>query len=200
MSKKFKDTEKLTKKNIFLSHFLSKLIEGNILLFEKMTTLTSKEEDVTKSLESAVRKMSRGSSPNHLSPEFYSGLSGLAKGYEQYRESLTFLRPTTEFGEPSSDDLSSEWDESSNESSSDSSAITKVVNLTETLATTLALNAVRRRKLDCNKLTTSKSQAQHNFSTTSEENNNEEETVNPAVESKKPYKRVSDRLKNRCFD
>ena len=141
--------------------------------------------------------MSRGSSPNHLSPEFYSGLSGLAKGYEQYRESLTFLRPTTEFGEPSSDDLSSEWDESSNESSSESSAITTVVNLTETLATTLALNAVRRRKLDC-KITAK--QSEQNFSTTSEENNNEEETVNPAVESKKPYKRVSDRLKNRCFD
>ena len=40
------------------------------------------------------------------------GLSGLAKGYEQYRESLTFLRPTTEYGEASSDDLSSEWESS----------------------------------------------------------------------------------------
>ena len=139
-------------------------------IFEKMTTLIYKDEDVTKSLESAVRKMSRGSSPN-FSPEFYSGLSGLAKGYEQYRESLTFLRPTTEFGEPSSDDLSSEWDENTNETSE-----SKVVNLTETLANTLAFN-VRRRKLE----------SKQDF-TSVEENNNQQEC---SLESKKPYKRVS---------
>ena len=132
---------------------------------------------MTKSLESAVRKISRGSSPNHLSPEIYSGLSGLAKGYEQYRESLTFLRPTTEFGEPSSDDLSSEWD-GENEPIA-------VVNLTESLANTLALNAVRRRQLESSKIQDNKI----------EENNNEEEdeVEKIAVEScKKVHKRVSD--------
>ena len=89
------------------------------------------EEDVTKRLETAVRRISRGSpnpayggnsplmgrtSPNRFvcSPQEESpvGLSGLARGYEQYREWLTTLRPTTEFGEPSSDDLSSEWESS----------------------------------------------------------------------------------------
>ena len=82
------------------------------------------EEDVTKSLETAVRKISRGNSPNPLrsSPNMFSsgdlrigGLSGLARGYEQYRESLTFLRPMVEFGEASSDDLSSEWESSSSD-------------------------------------------------------------------------------------
>ena len=72
-----------------------------------------------------------------------SGLSGLAKGYEQYRESLTSLRPTTEYGEPSSDDLSSEW-ESSSEMINEQLSI---VTLKEPLATNLALNAVRRRKM-----------------------------------------------------
>lgn len=90
------------------------------------------EEDVTKSLETAVRRISRGSpnrqayggnsplmgrtSPNRFvcstQEESPVGLSGLARGYEQYREWLTTLRPTTEFGEPSSDDLSSEWENS----------------------------------------------------------------------------------------
>ena len=90
------------------------------------------EDDVTKRLETAVRRISRGSpnrqgyggnspligrtSPNRFvcSPQEESpiGLSGLARGYEQYREWLTTLRPTTEFGEPSSDDLSSEWESS----------------------------------------------------------------------------------------
>ena len=100
-------------------------------------------EDVTKSLESAVRKMSRGSSPlfgsSPTTIETFSGLSGLAKGYEQYKESLTLLRPTTEYGEPSSDDLSSEW-ESSNEENNIK------VTLAEPLATNLALNAAVRRK------------------------------------------------------
>ena len=82
------------------------------------------EEDVTKSLETAVRKISRGNSPNPLrsSPNLFNndlsclrigGLSGLARGYEQYRQSLTFLRPMVEFGEASSDDLSSEWESNS---------------------------------------------------------------------------------------
>ena len=91
------------------------------------------EEDVTKRLETAVRRISRGSpkpgqgyggnsplmgrtSPNRFAcssqDESPVGLSGLARGYEQYREWLTTLRPTTEFGEPSSDDLSSEWESS----------------------------------------------------------------------------------------
>ena len=90
------------------------------------------EEDVTKRLETAVRRISRGSpnrqgyggnspligrtSPNRFvcssQDESPVGLSGLARGYEQYREWLTTLRPTTEFGEPSSDDLSSEWESS----------------------------------------------------------------------------------------
>ena len=75
----------------------------------------SDDEDVTKRLETAVRRISRGS-PNRSpllgnSPKnSQSGLSGLAKGYEQYREWLTNLHPTTEFGEASSDDLSSEWE------------------------------------------------------------------------------------------
>ena len=92
----------------------------------------NEEDDVTKRLETAVRRISRGSpnrqgyggnspligrtSPNRFvcSPQEESpiGLSGLARGYEQYREWLTTLRPTTEFGEPSSDDLSSEWESS----------------------------------------------------------------------------------------
>ena len=70
------------------------------------------EDDVTKRLETAVRRISRGS-PNRsplLDPKHSSGLSGLARGYEQYREWLTTLHPTTEFGEASSDDLSSEWE------------------------------------------------------------------------------------------
>ena len=66
---------------------------------------------VTTSLESAVRKMSRSSpsrSPNRLDLcGIRAGLSILARGYEQYREGIQFLRPT-EFGEASSDDLSSE--------------------------------------------------------------------------------------------
>ena len=101
-------------------------------------------DDITRQLETAVRKMSRGSpnltSPNRLcgtSPCRFStvgptvftdltlnggnriGLSGLARGYEQYRESLMDLRPQSmEFGEASSDDLSSEWDSCSESESS----------------------------------------------------------------------------------
>ena len=155
---------------------------------------------MTKSLESAVRKISRGSSPNigpgaganQLSPEIYSGLSGLAKGYEQYRESLTFLRPTTEFGEPSSDDLSSEWDENANETSEGEGTLT-VVNLTESLANALALNAVRRRQLESSKI-----EENNNNEAETEEEDEEivEKNINIAsVESqscKKAHKRVSD--------
>ena len=141
---------------IFLANFT---LEPQFLLFKGITYDSlqckgckkstqsisfSKSEDVTKSLETAVRKMSRGSSPLFgSSPNescSLSGLSGLAKGYEQYRESLTLLRPTTEYGEPSSDDLSSEW-ESSNEDQ------TTVITLKEPLATNLAINVVRRRKM-----------------------------------------------------
>ena len=114
------------------------------------------ENDVTKSLESAVRKMSRGSSPlmgtspnNRVAGtgifiggtgEQYSGLTGLAKGYEQYRESLLTLHPATEFGEPSSDDLSSEW-ESGNETEQAN------VVLKDAVTSNLIDNYQRRRKL-----------------------------------------------------
>ena len=85
----------------------------------------AEEEDATQRLETAVRKISRGGSPNLQrspgagvsssptpDPFRLEGLSGLARGYEQYRESLTAFRfpVTTEFGEASSDDLSSEWE------------------------------------------------------------------------------------------
>lgn len=65
---------------------------------------------VTQSLESAVRKLSR-TSPNRSSDMtgIRAGLAILARGYEQYREGIQLLRPT-EFGEASSDDLSSEWE------------------------------------------------------------------------------------------
>ena len=120
--------------------------------------LTNKlEKDVTKSLESAVRKMSRGNSPlygnsptpnssnNGIEPLCISGLSGLAKGYEQYRESLISLRLTTEYGEASSDDLSSEWENSKDDISDQSTNNT--VTLKESLATNLAMNVARRRKM-----------------------------------------------------
>ena len=81
-------------------------------------------DDATQLLETAVRKISRGSPNLQRSPGASSaaspsadpfrleGLNGLARGYEQYRESLTAFRfpVTTEFGEASSDDLSSEWE------------------------------------------------------------------------------------------
>ena len=87
------------------------------------------EEDATQRLETAVRKISRGGSPNlqrspggvssspTADPFRFEGLSGLARGYEQYRESLTAFRfpVTTEFGEASSDDLSSEWESCSSD-------------------------------------------------------------------------------------
>ena len=91
------------------------------------------EEDATQRLETAVRKISRGGSPNlqrspgagvsssaaspTTDPFRFEGLSGLARGYEQYRESLTAFRfpVTTEFGEASSDDLSSEWESCSSD-------------------------------------------------------------------------------------
>jgi hypothetical protein len=78
-------------------------------------------DELTASLERTVRKISRGGSPGTslfcTSPGYdalakLGGLSGLARGYEQYRESLLTLRPATEYGEASSDDLSSEWDNS----------------------------------------------------------------------------------------
>eukprot|EP00096_Caligus_rogercresseyi_P009110 TRINITY_DN3035_c0_g1_i1.p1 TRINITY_DN3035_c0_g1~~TRINITY_DN3035_c0_g1_i1.p1 ORF type:complete len:548 (-),score=153.11 TRINITY_DN3035_c0_g1_i1:99-1742(-) len=75
-------------------------------------------DSVTESLEKAVRKISRGSSPNmppRVSPvlEF---MNSLARGYEEYRASLKSILPPTEYGEASSDDLSSEWDTSDSES------------------------------------------------------------------------------------
>ena len=133
------------------------------------------EEDVTKRLETAVRRISRGSpnrqayggnsplmgrtSPNRFTcssqDESPVGLSGLARGYEQYREWLTTLRPTTEFGEPSSDDLSSEW-ESSHELElvrAYSSSMTLKSSLSSATNTPPSINtqinshpAVRRRK------------------------------------------------------
>ena len=113
--------------------------------------LDGDEVDVTKSLETAVRKMSRGSSPNNLmgvSPssrplDYLSGLSGLARGYEQYKESLTTLRPTTEFGEASSDDLSSEW-ESSAEAENHNNNNNHVI-VRDQVAYNLALNNRRRK-------------------------------------------------------
>ena len=73
--------------------------------------------EVTQSLESAVRKLSRTSPsrPGDLGG-IRAGLAILARGYEQYREGIQLLRPT-EFGEASSDDLSSEWESSDLESS-----------------------------------------------------------------------------------
>ena len=152
-------------------------------------------DDVTKSLESAVRKMSRGNSPALMgcnsatipiansgtsssggggstscgsggttatttttggtnSSETFSGLTGLAKGYEQYRESLSMLHIPSEYGEPSSDDLSSEWESSSESSSSasggsgtsDQSSCYSGVVLKESVTSTLIDN-YRRRKL-----------------------------------------------------
>ncbi|CAB4060044.1 ITPK [Lepeophtheirus salmonis] len=82
---------------------------------------------VTENLEKAVRKISRGSSPNmqpRVSPvlEF---MNDLARGYEEYRASLKSIRPTTEYGEASSDDLSSEWDNSDVESNNRFSSFPK---------------------------------------------------------------------------
>ena len=73
--------------------------------------------EVTQSLESAVRKLSRTSPsrPGDLGG-IRAGLAILARGYEQYREGIQLLRPT-EFGEASSDDLSSEWESSDLETS-----------------------------------------------------------------------------------
>ena len=64
---------------------------------------------VTQSLESAVRKLSRSSPNRSEMPGIKAGLAILARGYEQYREGIHLLNPT-EFGEASSDDLSSEWE------------------------------------------------------------------------------------------
>ena len=56
-----------------------------------------------------MRKLSR-TSPNRTElTGIRAGLAILARGYEQYREGIQLLRPT-EFGEASSDDLSSEWE------------------------------------------------------------------------------------------
>ena len=106
------------------------------------------DDDVTKSLESAVRKMSRGNSPlmgtspNNRGGETFSGLTGLAKGYEQYRESLLMLHPSTEFGEASSDDLSSEWESSDKSETADPSCVVLKESVTSTL-----MDNYRRRKL-----------------------------------------------------
>jgi len=67
--------------------------------------------EVTASLESAVRKISRTSPGRPPGGGVRAGLAILARGYEQYREGIQLLRPT-EFGEASSDDLSSEWETS----------------------------------------------------------------------------------------
>jgi len=73
--------------------------------------------EVTQSLESAVRKISRTSpSRGQELGGIRAGLAILARGYEQYREGIQLLRPT-EFGEASSDDLSSEWESSDLEGS-----------------------------------------------------------------------------------
>lgn len=79
---------------------------------------------VTQSLESAVRKLSR-SSPNRSGgqpdmPGIRAGLAILARGYEQYREGIHLLNPT-EFGEASSDDLSSEWESSADQENNNGS-------------------------------------------------------------------------------
>jgi len=87
-------------------------------------------DDVTRSLERTVRKISRGGSPGRglfgssagRYGHYEVGLSGLARGYEQYRESLLTLRPATEYGEASSDDLSSEWDNSDAENNNNAPA------------------------------------------------------------------------------
>ena len=79
--------------------------------------VTCDDDDVTRRLETAVRRISRGS-PNRSpllgnSPKTSAaGLSGLARGYEQYREWVmtNLTGHTTEFAEASSDDLSSEWE------------------------------------------------------------------------------------------
>lgn len=67
--------------------------------------------EVTQSLETAVRKLSRPSMGSPGVEGIRAGLAILARGYEQYREGIQVLR-TTEFGEASSDDLSSEWESS----------------------------------------------------------------------------------------
>ena len=72
--------------------------------------------EVTQSLESAVRKISRTSPSSADMGGIRAGLAILARGYEQYREGIQLLRPT-EFGEASSDDLSSEWESSDLEGS-----------------------------------------------------------------------------------
>ena len=122
-SKKFSLASKPLPCNLTTRSSMQLLQNGSKLGYEDEELEEDEEEDVTKSLETAVRKISRGNSPNPLrsSPNMFSsdlslrigGLSGLARGYEQYRESLTFLRPMVEFGEASSDDLSSEWESSS---------------------------------------------------------------------------------------
>lgn len=90
---------------------------------DQLRRLDDEVDEVTRSLETAVRKMSRGSpNPRTTSPNVLWDLSGMAKGYEQYRESLTFMRHTTEYGEASSDDLSSEWDDSDAENNNNVSS------------------------------------------------------------------------------
>lgn len=92
-----------------------------------------KETDAVKCLESAARKISRGSpsrSPNRHSAPRLGGLVGLARGYEQYRESLRYLTPTVEYGEASSDDLSSEWESSDFEGNNNRSFTKRLALLT----------------------------------------------------------------------
>ncbi|TRY71835.1 hypothetical protein TCAL_10393 [Tigriopus californicus] len=91
------------------------------------------DTDAVKCLESAARKISRGSpsrSPNRHSSPRMGGLVGLARGYEQYRESLRYLTPTVEYGEASSDDLSSEWESSDVEGNNNRSFTKRLALLT----------------------------------------------------------------------
>ena len=78
---------------------------------------------VTHSLESAVRKLSRTSPNRSELTGIRAGLAILARGYEQYREGIQLLRPT-EFGEASSDDLSSEWESAADLENNNNSGMT----------------------------------------------------------------------------
>ena len=101
------------------------------------------------------------------------------------------LRPTTEYGEPSSDDLSSEW-ESSNEISANQNS--EFVTLKEPLATTLALNAVRRRKMIPNNNNNNIiEKVNNNDKKEEEEETDEEEKKEPKPNMSKNNKRVREK-------
>ena len=67
-----------------------------------------------------MRKLSRTSPNRSELTGIRAGLAILARGYEQYREGIQLLRPT-EFGEASSDDLSSEWESAADVENNNSS-------------------------------------------------------------------------------